>query len=78
MIKTGDKVWIGCDDRTVEGVVILASKNGESLMLGFEALLDGHAGMMPVLMTNGVFRSIITGQAVAVVPISKPKPGRKP
>jgi hypothetical protein len=64
--KTGDLVWIGCDDRTVEGVVMLASGNGRSLMLSFEALLDGHAGMMPVLETDGVFRSIVTGQAIAI------------
>jgi hypothetical protein len=69
-MKTGDLVLIGCDDRSVEGWVILASENSESLMLGFEAILGGHAGMMPVLLQDGVYRSIITGEAVAVVPRS--------
>jgi hypothetical protein len=64
--KTNDLVWIGCDDRTVEGVVILASENAKSLMLGFEAILDGHVGMMPVLLTDGVYRSIVTGEAIAL------------
>jgi hypothetical protein len=66
-MKTGDKIWIGCDDRTVEGVILLASPNEQSLMLKFEASLDGHVGMMPVLMMDGVYRSIVTGQAVAVL-----------
>jgi hypothetical protein len=68
-MKTGDLVWIGYDDRlAVEGWIILASENEQSLMLGFEAILGGHVGMMPVLMEGGVYRSIITGEAVAVVP----------
>lgn len=69
--RAGDLVWIGCDDRTVEGHIIMASANEQSLMLGFEAILDGHVGMMPVLMQDGVYRSLITGQAIAVVPRSK-------
>lgn len=65
LFKTGDPVVIGCDGRTVPGVVQLASANGKSLMLSFDALLDGHAGMMPVLLDDdGVFRSIISGIAV--------------
>ena len=71
-MKAGDLVWIGCDDRTVEGWIMLASDNEQSLMLGFEAILDGHVGMMPVSLEAGVYRSIITGQAVAVVPRGTP------
>jgi hypothetical protein len=67
-MKSGDHVWIGCDDRTVEGTILLASENGNSLMLGFEAILSGHVGMMPVLLEDGVYRSVVTGEAVAVVP----------
>jgi hypothetical protein len=67
-MKSGDRVWIGCDDRTVEGTVLLASENGNSLMLGFEAVLSGHVGMMPVLLENGVYRSVVSGAVVAVVP----------
>jgi hypothetical protein len=37
-------------------------------MLEFEAILGGHVGMMPVMMMDGVYRSIITGEAVAIVP----------
>lgn len=68
-MKTGDPVLIGYDGRTVEGTIMLASENELSLMLGFEAMLGGHLGMMPVLRDDGgVYRSIITGEAVAVVP----------
>jgi hypothetical protein len=66
--KTGDRVWVGCDDRTVEGWIILASSNGVSLMVGFEALLDGHAGTMPVMLDDhGVYRALLTGHAIALV-----------
>jgi hypothetical protein len=66
-MKTGDPVSIRFGDRTVEGTILLASDNGKSLMLGFEAMLGGHLGMMPVLRDEaGVYRSIITGEPVAV------------
>ena len=52
-MKTGDLVTIECEGRTVDGWIILASKNGASLMLGFEAMLGGHVGMMPVLRDKG-------------------------
>lgn len=64
--KSGDKILIGCDDRTVEGKVILASENGVSLMLAFEAILDGCVGTMPVMLEDGVYRNILTGQAIAI------------
>jgi hypothetical protein len=67
-MKTGDPIWIDYEGRTVEGTVMMASENGRSLMLGFEAMLGGHVGMMPVLLQDGVYRSIITGEAVAVAP----------
>jgi NADH dehydrogenase FAD-containing subunit len=65
IFQTGDPVTIDCQGRTVPGVVQLASSNGKSLMLKFDAMLDGHVGMMPVLLDDdGVFRSIMSGVAV--------------
>lgn len=67
--KTGDKVTIECDGRTLPGTVMLASSNGISLMLSFDALLDGHAGMMPVVRDPddaSIFYSIMTGIKVIV------------
>lgn len=55
--QKGDRVsitakGIGGKTRTVEGKVILASENGVSLCLQFEAILNGHAGTMPILKTD--------------------------
>lgn len=70
IFKTGDAVLIECDGRTAPGIVVFASENGVSLMLGFEAVLSGHAGMMPVLRDDdgdgNTFHSIMTGVRVIV------------
>ena len=63
----GEAIEISCEGRTVNGVVIFASPNGLALMLGFEAILGGHVGMMPVTMldaTSGY--SIIDRTAVTI------------
>jgi hypothetical protein len=63
----GDPIDVTCDGRTVEGIVIMASANSLSLMIGFEALFGGHAGMMPITMRdahNGY--SIIDGTEVTI------------
>jgi len=52
MIKTGNRIMITCEGRTVEGEVLLASPNGRSLMLRFEAILLGCVGMMPVFLDD--------------------------
>ena len=63
----GDAIEITCGDRTVEGVVLIGSPNNVSLMIGFEALLHGHAGMMPIFLhDDGVYRSIIDGTEVTL------------
>lgn len=62
-----DDIEVTCEGRTVEGKVILASPNGLSLMIGFEAMFGGHVGMMPVTMrdqNNGY--SIIDGTDVTI------------
>jgi hypothetical protein len=63
--KAGDGVLIEHDNKVVTGIVMLASPNSASLMLGFEAIIDRHVGMMPVLRhEDGVYRSIISQTAV--------------
>jgi hypothetical protein len=70
MWKTGDDVLIECAGQTVPGRVVLASPNSVSLMLDFEAILDGHVGMMPVLRhDDGIYRSIVTQIAVSLKPL---------
>jgi len=64
-LQTGDRVEIQYRGRTVEGVVKMASENGRSLFLEFEALLGGYAGSMPVLgEDDGVYRDLIVGAEV--------------
>lgn len=66
-MKKGDTVEISCLDRTVTGTLLLASENERSLMLLFEAILDGHVGMMPVFMgDDGVYRALATGTKVTI------------
>jgi hypothetical protein len=67
--KTGDAVQITCKGRTVVGSVLLASGNGRSLMLQFEALLAGYAGMMPVSWDEAreVFRGLVCGSPVELM-----------
>jgi hypothetical protein len=65
--KTGERLRIVYRDRTVEGHVILSSPNGRSLMLGFDALLGGYAGMMPVSEEQGVFRDLMTKSTVTLL-----------
>lgn len=65
MWSAGDEVLIEYEDRSVSGWIVLASPNSISLMLGFEAMLGGHVGMMPVLChDDGIYRSIVTEKPV--------------
>lgn len=64
--KVGDTVTITCEGRTVPGTVSVASANGVSLMLEFEAVLAGHVAMMPVVWDGevGAFLSVVGGVKV--------------
>ncbi len=69
----GDFVTIRCAGCTVPGMVTLASSNGRSLVVMFEAILDGHVGSMPILQNEaGEYRSLMTGTAVELS--ANPKP----
>jgi hypothetical protein len=66
--RQGDRVMIAIGPDSTPGVVILASGNGKSLMLEFEAILHGHVGTMPVLLEDdGCFRSVVTGEVVTLL-----------
>jgi hypothetical protein len=65
--EKGDRVLIHVGPHRMPGEVILASGNSRSLMLQFEGVLEGHVGMMPVLLErDGIYRSILSGHEVAV------------
>jgi hypothetical protein len=70
-LKRGDFVTVRVGDRVVRAMVLLASDNARSLMLGFEgALAIGsgfYLGMVPVLQDDaGVYRDLIDGQAFTI------------
>lgn len=63
--KKGDRVLIEAGSRTVSGTILIASPNGVSLMLQFEAMIGGHVGMMPVMhQADDCYASIMDGQTV--------------
>lgn len=66
-MKRGDRVMIRRGAETKRAVVLLASGNARSLMLGFDGTIGKHAGAMPVLMgQDGVYRSLVTDEAVRI------------
>lgn len=69
LLRTGDTVHIAYGDESAVGMIIIGSRNGASLMLSFDAIIDGHVGMMPVLRgDDGIYRSIVTGTEVRITP----------
>src|SRR5258707_1239590 len=49
IFEKGDAITITCGDRIVTGKIDLISKNQVSAVVTYDALLGGHAGMMPVM-----------------------------
>lgn len=69
IFQTGESVTIRYRQKTAAGRVKLASDNGRSLMLEFDAMLGGYAGMMPVLWLEDRqpgFYCLVEGEAVQV------------
>jgi hypothetical protein len=61
----GDRVVLSVDGRDVDAVIVLASANGASLMVAFDAWLDGCVGMMPLLSdADGTYRNIVTNHVI--------------
>jgi hypothetical protein len=74
-VKLGDQVLISVDGRVLDGEVLLASANGKSLLIGFDAMIGGHLMQMPLLLEHdGVYRSIIDGTEVALTLKRRSKP----
>jgi len=67
----GQFVQITYGGETIEAMVMLASANSRSLMLGFKGVLYAHGGVypgaMPVLMDDeGVYRDLVKNQPVQI------------
>lgn len=68
--RVGGRVWLTFDGRTTEAIVVLASGNGRSLMLGFDGLLGPYLGMLPIRWDapRGVYLDLIGARNVTVTP----------
>jgi hypothetical protein len=66
-LKTGQQVKLTAAGRTVDAIVILASKNGNSVMLSFDAMLLGHVCIMPVSREgDGTYRTLFTDEVIKI------------
>jgi hypothetical protein len=71
--QRGDFVRLSSGDRRIRAMVMLASPNGRSLVLGFEGLFRGHLGMMPVLQDEaGVYHTVFTDAVVEIERLERP------
>ena len=66
-MKRGDVVRLVHEGVSVDAFVALASENGASLLVMFDALLDGCVGSMPLYRGgDGQYRNIMTGTPITV------------
>ena len=71
-VRRDDQVCVTYEGRSVSAVVIVASPNGRSLMLGWTTadMLGRYVGMMPILLhDDGVYRDLIDSKPVTLEPI---------
>jgi hypothetical protein len=67
MAISGQKLRLTYQGRTVDAVVVFGSDNRNSLMVAFDALLDGCAGMMAIATEDdGTTRNLMTWHVVEV------------
>lgn len=65
-LREGSRVLITYKGRELEGRVILASENQQSLMMTFDGMLGGYVGSMPVLDNGDGYRDLIENEPVEV------------
>jgi hypothetical protein len=68
VFKTGELVRITYENQTVDGEVKLASSNGVSLMLEFDAMLGGYVRLLPCLWAENrnAFLDLIENKPVKI------------
>jgi hypothetical protein len=67
MFARGDLVRLTFAGRTVDAFVAIASENGASLGLMFEANLGGYLGFMPLLWDGDTYRELFFEKRAARV-----------
>jgi hypothetical protein len=70
--KEGQGVLPECDGGKWLAEIVMTSKNGVSLMIGFKGTIHGHLNYMPVTYHGkGIYRSIVDGTEARVKPLPK-------
>lgn len=67
LFAEGDAITISAEGRTLQGRIIMASPNGKSLVIGFDAMIGGYVGMMPVSHEDGDrYRDLINDHEILI------------
>jgi len=70
--KEGQGILLECNGEKWLAEIVMTSKNGGSLMIGFNGTIRGHLNYMPVIYEgNGIYRSIIDGTEARLRPLPK-------
>jgi hypothetical protein len=66
-LKRGDFIRVECEGDRHRAMVVLASQNGDSLMVMFDGFCGGFVGMMPLLRdAAGRFHELVADRIVEV------------
>lgn len=76
-VETGARVRVTFGGRSAPATVLLASKNGRSLVLEFEAILGGYVGLLPLLWRDGAFHELIDDARTATIEVIEWTSGEK-
>lgn len=69
-LQRGEFVVVTASGRTVRAMVTLASANGRSIVLMFDAMLGGFVGVMPVSLDDDDGTGAATGAALDGMPVT--------
>ena len=69
-VKKGDSVTVTLEGRTIQATVAIASVNGASLALSFDAFFGGYVNLMPVLYVEAPHKQhyvdLVEGREVTI------------
>ena len=67
-LKKGEEIVLEHEGREVTAFVLMASENGKSLAVAFDAMLGGYVGMMPILFNDeaGEYQDLAIGKPVLI------------
>ena len=69
--KEGQGILLECNGEKWPAEIVMTSKNGVSLMIGFNGTIHGHLNCMAAMYDGkGIYRSIIDGTEVRVKPLT--------